>query len=175
MSYSFERARSLYHIDFCLSSDFRKFFQIFLKFFSNFVFHLRGLSLNFFSDELLFQASFHRISHLTFICQAIFRSFFRFFWGSFEPHFHPKGLNLNFLSDKPFLRASFHKISHLTFICQLIFRSFFRNFQEFLSEVFKASNAGQMAANSFIYWAFWGCVPCSEDVFPATAQLRYHL
>ena len=168
MSYSFEQARSLYHIDFCLSSDFQKFFQIFLKFFSNFVFHLRGLSLNFFSDELLFQASFHRISHLTFICQAIFKSFFRFFEVLSNLIFIWKVWTLtSFLISRSFERA---------FIRYHIWHSFVNWFSEVFSEIFRSFCRNFLRLPMRTKWPQTPLfTELSEDVFPATAQLRYHL
>ena len=143
---------------------FSDFFEVFL----NFIFHLWGLSLNFFSDELLFQASFHRISHLTFICQAIFRSFFRFFEVLSNLIFIWKVWTLtSFLISRSFERA---------FIRYHIWHSFVNWFSEVFSEIFRSFCRKFLRLPMRTKWPQTPLfTELSEDVFPATAQLRYHL
>ena len=149
----------------------KRFSEVFSDFFEVFFelhFYLRGLSLNFFPDELLFQASFHRISHLTFICQAIFRSFFRFFEVLSNLIFIWKVWTLtSFLISRSFERA---------FIRYHIWHSFVNWFSEVFSEIFRSFCRKFLRLPMRTKWPQTPLfTELSEDVFPATAQLRYHL
>ena len=168
MSYSFEQARSLYHINFCLSSDFQKFFQIFLKFFSNFIFIWGAWA----STSFPMSCSFKR----AFIGYHIWHSFVKRFSEVFSDFFEVLS-NLIFIW-KVWTLTSFliSRSFERAFIRYHIWHSFVNWFSEVFSEIFRSFCRKFLKLPMRTKWPQTPLfTELSEDVFPATAQLRYHL